>query len=42
MRQEMAKQISAFRPLSVGDLGPMGVMLPTLQPAATQPVGASV
>lgn len=40
LRQEMAQQISALRPLSVGDLGPTGVMLPALQPAPSQSVGA--
>jgi NADH-quinone oxidoreductase subunit G len=38
MRKELAEQISAFRPMAMGDLGPTGVMLPALQPA--QPVAA--
>jgi NADH-quinone oxidoreductase subunit G len=42
MRQEIAQQVSALKPLSVGDLGPHGVMLPMLQPAPQQPMGASV
>jgi NADH-quinone oxidoreductase subunit G len=42
LRQEISQQVSALRPLSVGDLGPNGVMLPALQPAPQQPMGASV
>jgi NADH-quinone oxidoreductase subunit G len=41
LRQEMAQHVSALRPLSVGDLGPTGVMLPALAPAPSQPVGAN-
>ncbi|MDZ4658458.1 MAG: molybdopterin-dependent oxidoreductase [Bythopirellula sp.] len=41
MRKELAQQISAFRPLSVGDLGPTGVFLPTLQPTPLKAVGAN-
>jgi NADH-quinone oxidoreductase subunit G len=41
LRQEMAQHISSLRPLSVGDLGPTGVMLPALVPAPEQRVGAN-
>lgn len=40
LRQEMAKHISAFGPMSIGDLGNTGVMLPALRPATPQPEGA--
>ncbi len=42
LRQEIAQHVSALRPLSVGDLGPNGVLLPALQPMPQQPMGASV
>lgn len=42
LRQEIGQHISALRPLSVGDLGPTGVMLPALTPSPEQPfVGAN-
>lgn len=40
LRQEMAQHISSLRQLSVGDLGPTGVMLPALVRAPEQRVGA--
>jgi NADH-quinone oxidoreductase subunit G len=40
LRQEMAQHISSLRPLSVGDLGPTGVMLPALVHAPEQRMGA--
>jgi NADH-quinone oxidoreductase subunit G len=42
LRQEMAQHISSLRPLSVGDLGPTGVMLPALVAAPEQRMGANV
>ncbi len=42
LRQEIAQQVSALRPLSVEELGPNGLLLPALQPAPQQPLGANV
>jgi NADH-quinone oxidoreductase subunit G len=42
LRQEMAQHISSLRPLSVGDLGPTGVMLPALVLTPEHSVGANV
>jgi NADH-quinone oxidoreductase subunit G len=41
MRREVAEHVGALRPLSAGDLGPTGVMLPALATNPAKPVGAN-
>jgi NADH-quinone oxidoreductase subunit G len=41
LRREVAEHVGALRPLSAGDLGPTGVMLPALAATPAKPVGAN-